>query len=32
MSKEEDLAFLIKIGQIKEEPKGKAQTNKNDEE
>ncbi len=32
MSKEDDLAFLIKIGQIKEEPKGKAATNKNDEE
>jgi hypothetical protein len=29
---EEDLAFLKKIGQIKEEPKGKAATNKNDEE
>jgi hypothetical protein len=32
MSKEDDLAFLIKTGQINEAPKGKAATNKNDEE
>ena len=32
MSREDDLAFLIKTGQTKEEPKGKAATNKNDEE
>jgi hypothetical protein len=32
MSREDDLAFLVKTGQIKEEPKGKAATNKNDEE
>ena len=32
MSREDDLAFLIKTGQIKGEPKGKAATNKNDEE
>jgi hypothetical protein len=32
MSKEEDLAFLIKIGQIKETPKEKVTQPKKDEE
>jgi hypothetical protein len=31
MSKEEDLAFLIKTGQIKEVPKEKAQPKKEEE-
>jgi len=31
MSKEEDLAFLIKTGQIKEAPKEKTQTKKDEE-
>lgn len=31
MSKEEDLAFLIKTGQIKEAPKPTAQTKKDEE-
>jgi hypothetical protein len=31
MSKEEDLAFLIKTGQIKETPKEKAQPKKEEE-